>query len=259
MSRAIHFAESGSADTDCSRVQTAIWARAGAVYVADTDRVYVATGNGAFDGTQNWGDSVLALSPDAGALEDSYTPVEFDELDRSDADLGSSVAAPFHLSTGETFGLQGGKDGLLRVLRLSDLNGTGSPGATGGESQKIGAPGGAEVLTAPATWPDPGGGEPWIFVANQAGIAAYQWDAGSGGLAVRWSTSPGGTSPVTAGGVLFVASPGLLRALDPETGETLWSDAGIGGIHWQSPIVAEGNLYVEDETGHLTAYSIDGK
>jgi outer membrane protein assembly factor BamB len=64
---------------------------------------------------------------------------------------------------------------------------------------------------------------------------------------------------VTAGGLLFVASPGLLRALDPSTGETLWSDSGIGGIHWQSPIVIAGNVYVEDELGFLTAYSPDGK
>ena len=257
--RAIHFDESRTADADCPQVQTAIWARSGAVYVADTDRIYVATGNGIFDGAGNWGDSVLALSPDAGALLDSYTPPEFDHLDRDDLDLGSSVVAPFRPSTGETLGVQVGKDGVVRVLRLSDMSGSGRTGTTGGEIQRLGAPGGAEVLTAPATWADPAGGEPWIFVANDLGIAGYQWDAESGGLVPRWTRTPGGTSPVTAGGLLFVASPGLLRALDPSTGETLWSDAGIGGIHWQSPIVIDGNVYIEDETGFLTAYSVDGQ
>jgi len=256
--RAIHFDASGTADTDCPRVQTAIWARAGAVYVAETDRIYVATGNGVFDGAGNWGDSVLALSPDAGALLDSYTPPEFDRLDKEDLDLGSSVVASFRPSTGETLGVQVGKDGVLRVLRLSDMSGAGRTGTTGGEVQRLAAPGGAQVLTAPATSPDPGGGEPWVFVANDAGIAGYQWDAAAGGLVLRWAKTPGGTSPVTAGGLLFVASPGILRALDPATGETLWSDAGIGGIHWQSPIVIEGSLYVEDELGFLTAYSLDG-
>jgi outer membrane protein assembly factor BamB len=257
-SLAIHFDESGSAVTDCAQVQTAIWARAGAVYVADTDRTYVATGNGRFDGAANWGDSVLALSPDAVGLLDSYTPPEFDHLDKADADLGSSIVAPFRPSTGETLGVQVGKDGVLRVLRLADMSGAGRPGTTGGELQKLGAPGGTEVLTAPATSPDPTGGEPWVFVANGSGIAGYQWDPGSAGLVVRWTNSPGGTSPVTAGGLLFVASPGRLRALDPSTGETLWSGAGIGGIHWQSPIVIGGRLYVEDESGFLTAYSVDG-
>lgn len=257
--RAVHFDDSRSAATDCQHVQTAIWARAGAVYVAETDRIYVATGNGDFDGAENWGDSVLALSPDAGALLDSYTPPEFQHLEDVDADLGSSSVAPFRPSSGETLGVQVGKDGVLRVLRLGDMSGTGGPGGTGGELQKLGAPGGAGVLTALATLPDPAGGEPWIFVANGAGIAGYQWDAGSAGLVVRWSKTPGGTSPVTAGGILFVASAGLVRALDPSTGETLWSDAAIGGVHWQSPIVAEGSVYVEDEPGFLTAFSIDGK
>jgi hypothetical protein len=255
----IHFDESGSANADCPHVQTAIWARSGAVYVADTNRIYVATGNGDFDGADNWGDSVLALSPDAGSLLDSYTPPEFDHLDSADLDLGSSVVAPFHPSTGETLGVQVGKDGVLRVLRLSDMSGAGRTGTIGGELQRIGAPGGSEVLTAPATSPDPGGGEPWIFIANDSGIAGYQWDAEAAGLVRRWTKTPGGTSPVTAGGLLFVASPGLLRALDPSTGETLWSDSGIGGIHWQSPIVIAGNVYVEDELGFLTAYSPDGK
>jgi outer membrane protein assembly factor BamB len=139
------------------------------------------------------------------------------------------------------------------------MSGAGRTGTTGGEVQRLGAPGGAEVLSAPATSPDPGGGEPWVFVANDVGIAGYQWDAEAGGLVLRWTKTPGGTSPVTAGGLLFVASPGLLRALDPSTGETLWSDAGIGGIHWQSPIVIGGNVYIEDELGFLTAYSLDGK
>jgi len=256
---AIHFDESGSASTDCAHVQNAIWARAGAVYSAATDRVYVATGNGDYDGTQNWGDSVLALAPDAGALLDSYTPVEFQHLEDVDADLGSSDIALFRPSTGEDLGVEVGKDGVLRVLRLADLSGAGEPGHTGGEIQKIGAPGGAGVLTMVASVPDPSGGEPWICVANNAGISGYQWDAGARQLVVRWTKTPGGTSPAFAGGLLFVASPRLLRALDLSTGETVWSDAGIGGIHWQSPIVAKGNVYIEDEGGFLTAYSLDGR
>ena len=255
----IHFDESGDSATDCAHVQSAIWARAGALYLAETDRTYVATGNGDFDGSANWGDSVLALSPDAGTLLDSYTPPEFEHLDQFDADLGSSLVAPLRPSAGEVVGIQVGKDGVLRVLRLADMSGSGRPGLTGGELQKLAAPGGAEVLTAPATAPDPAGGGPWVFVANDVGISGYQWDPASGGLVTRWTKIPGGTSPVCAGGLLFLASTGLVRALDPETGDVLWSDTGIGGIHWQSPIVALGNVYLEDETGHLSAYSIDGR
>jgi len=254
----IHFDESGEPARDCAHVQNAIWARAGAVYVAETNRIYVATGNGDFDGSANWGESVLALSPEAGALLDSYTPPEFEHLDQFDADLGSSVVAPLRPSSGEVLGIQIGKDGVLRVLRLADMSGGGRPGLTGGEIQKLAAPGGAEVLTAPATAPDPAGGEPWVFVANDLGVSGYQWDPGSGGLVTRWTKLPGGSSPVWAGGLVFVASTGVVRALDPRTGDVLWSDTRIGGIHWQSPIVALGNVYLEDDAGYLTAYSIDG-
>jgi len=256
---AIHFNENGTASSDCAHVQSAIWARAGAVYSPATDRVYVATGNGDYDGASNWGDSVLALSPDAGALLDSYTPAEFQHLQDVDADLGSSDVALLRPSSGENLPVEVGKDGVLRVLRLDDLSGTGGPGRLGGEIQRLGAPAGAEVLTLVVSAPDVSGGEPWIYVANDFGVAGYQWDAGAAGLAPRWSVAPGASSPAFAGGLLFVARAASLRALDPATGETLWSDTGIGGIHWQSPIVARGNLYLEDDAGYLIAYSPGGE
>jgi hypothetical protein len=30
----------------------------------------------------------------------------------------------------------------------------------------------------------------------------------------------------------------------------------IGGVHWESPIVVKGWLYMSDESGNLTAYSL---
>ena len=56
--------------------------------------------------------------------------------------------------------------------------------------------------------------------------------------------------------VLFYAQSGLVSALDPTTGTLLWSNSQIGGIHWQSPIVANGVLYLADQNGKLTAYSL---
>ena len=70
------------------------------------------------------------------------------------------------------------------------------------------------------------------------------------------------TTPIIAGNVLFAATSGAVLALDPRTGTQLWSSAGqhaggsIGGIRWESPIVANGVLYCADENGHLTAYGL---
>jgi outer membrane protein assembly factor BamB len=48
-----------------------------------------------------------------------------------------------------------------------------------------------------------------------------------------------------------------LQALSPATGAVLWSDArpGKAGIHWQSPIVVDGRVYVTDQGRNLWAYA----
>src|SRR5437762_524164 len=83
---------------DCSAQQAGVWARAGAIYDPVTDRAFVTTGNGAFDADQgrfNWGTSIVALHPDGttdhGTPIDSYTPVDYDDLNRKDWDLSSTT------------------------------------------------------------------------------------------------------------------------------------------------------------------------
>jgi outer membrane protein assembly factor BamB len=58
-----------------------------------------------------------------------------------------------------------------------------------------------------------------------------------------------------ANGVLYYAGGSTIRALNPADGQQLWSDDSLGGIHWESPVVAGGMLYVTDEAGHLTAWA----
>jgi hypothetical protein len=42
-------------------------------------------------------------------------------------------------------------------------------------------------------------------------------------------------------------------------GSVLWSNPSIGGIHWESPIVVNGVLYITDPAGNLTAFSLNGR
>lgn len=260
-----HFVEGGA--PDCAHVQNAIWARSGVVYDPDGDRLFMATGNGDFDanaGGHDWGDSVFALRPDGsgqgGKPLDSYTPVEFQQLEDQDLDLGST--APAILPTPATsavrhLAVQGGKDGLLRLLDLDDLSGQGGPGHLGGELQKIAVPQGGEVLTAIAVWVDPADSSTWCFVANDNGISGLELVSGGAGkpaLAKRWTSSIGGTSPILANGVLLHASFAGLRALDPRTGVELYRDPTLGGLHWESPIAVNGRVYATDEDGNLSAY-----
>jgi outer membrane protein assembly factor BamB len=232
-----------------------MWARAGVV-VEPSGRLLVATANGLWNGKTAWADSVLELSPDAGRLIQSYTPSNQAQLGLGDLDLGSTAPA---LLTPHV-GLQGGKDGKLRLLDLDRLNGhTRAPGKLGGELQILPAPRGREVLTTPAVWHS--GGRVWAFVATFSAIGAYRLVPGpKPRLQKVWQVALGGSSPIVAGGLLYVYSPlaGDLNVFDPASGNRMTVlDAGLG--HWNSPIVADGRVALPegDANRHSTTGALD--
>jgi hypothetical protein len=227
----------------CPASDSAIWARAGAVIEPGTGRILVATGNAPFNGVTDWGDSVLELSPNARQLLQNWTPSDQAQLNRTDADLGSTAPAILPSFHGMRLAVQGGKDGQLHLLNLDRLNGTTSgPGRRlGGELQNIGAPGGGQVFTAPVVWTRKG--RTYVIVATGNGTAGYVLGPGKPRLSVAWRKSTGGTSPVVAGGLLYVYDPsaGKLNIRWPGTGQLVASyPAGSG--HWNSPIVVGGRI-----------------
>ena len=129
----------------------------------------------------------------------------------------------------------------------------------GGELQSVSTPSGARLLTAPAVWHH--GADTWMFAADGGGTAA--WNFQNGKLDVMWKNSNGGTSPVVAGGLLFVYSPqGGLRVYDPAKGNQI-ADLECGSGHWNSPIVVdgkialpEGNANRPDATGVLDIWTV---
>jgi hypothetical protein len=237
------------------------------IYDPATNRIYATTGNGPFAVEQHvWGNSILALQPDGtgsgGNPLDSYTPVNVAQLDSADADLGSSAPALLPVpanSAVQHLAVQGGKDGLLRLVNLDNLSSQGGPGHMGGEiGPKVALPQSGQILTQPAVWTNPADGSTWVFVSTDTGISGWQLVLGAGGVPVlqnRWTAANGSqSSPLVANGVLYQASNGSIRALNPLTGGQLWQDMGIGAIHWESPVVVNGMLYITDEAGQLTAY-----
>ncbi|MGH2872864.1 MAG: PQQ-binding-like beta-propeller repeat protein, partial [Solirubrobacteraceae bacterium] len=221
----------------------AIWGRAGAVIEPGSGRILVATGNGPFNGRTNWGDSVLELSPDATTLLHNWTPTNQAQLDAGDVDLGSSSPAllpPYH---GWRLAVQGGKDGRLHLLNLARLDGTagGASPRLGGELSETSSPQGAQVFTAPAVWSS--GAATLLFVADNSGTAAYRLaDPRHPRLAVVWQDSTAGTSPVVAGGLLYVYDPhGAIDIRRPLSGALLRRLPAAAG-HWNSPIVVDGRI-----------------
>jgi outer membrane protein assembly factor BamB len=259
--QAVHFNYS---TPDCPGKQSAIWARAAVVYLSDTNKIYMATGNGTFAPTSfDWGDTVFNLSPDGtgtnGKPLNSYTPVNYQSLQDTDQDVGSTNVAilPTTItSTVRHLAVQGGKDAKLRLIDLDKMSG---PGLTGGEVFSMAVPQGGGILTAIAVWVDPVDKSTWAFVANGNGISGLQVTyTGSNvpQLTTRWQEPNGGTSPVVVNSVVFYAGSNNIHALDPKSGNELWHDTTyLGGIHWESPIVVNGVVYITDENAHLTAYA----
>ena len=246
----------------CPASGSAIWARAGAVIEPGAKRLLIATGNGPFNGRTNFGDSVLELTLPGLRLRQSYTPANQAQLNSSDTDLGSS--APALLGNGRV--VLAGKDGVMRVLDLARLDGhpPSSPGARshplGGEVQRLSTPGGAELFTTPAVWRH--AGHTTVFVADGSGTAAYV--TRSGNLYRAWQNASAGTSPVMAGGLLYVYDPsgGGINVYEPGSPHPIATLAGGAG-HWNSPIVCDGHI-VEPEgngndhglTGSLALFSV---
>jgi hypothetical protein len=233
----------------CPESGSAIWARAGVVVEPGSGRLLAVTGNGAWNGRTNWGDSVLELAPDASRLLGSFTPTNQAELEASDADLGST--APALLGNG--LALQGGKEGVFRLLDLSRMS---PPGRQGGELQRIAAPGGANVFTTPAVVRT--NGRTHVFAATFSGTAAYELRGRNLGL--LWQNNRPGTSPIVAGGLLYVYDPsgGGLNVYRPDSGRPVTTlPAGQG--HWNSPIVVDGRIALPegDANDHATTGVLD--
>jgi hypothetical protein len=239
-----------------TRGDNAIWGRPGAVLEPGSGRILVATGNGPFDGRTNWGDSVLELSPDATHLLHNWTPSNQAQLSASDTDLGSSSPALLPVFHGRRLVIQGGKDGLLHLLDLARLDGTtgGAGPRLGGQVSQISSPGGGEVVPQPAVWSH--GGRIYVFAATDSGTAAYRLvDAQHPRLVVAWQNGTPGTSPVIAGGLLYVYNPGGGIAIRQPLSGALLRTLPTPSGHWNSPIVVGGRIIEPTGNYHSSASS----
>ena len=214
------------------RVPTAreggIWAASGPA-VDGAGNVYVAVGNGAStQGSWDHSDSVLRLSP-ALQLEGGFAPVQWQQDNASDADLGST--GPILLPGGLIFA--DGKSGLGYLLHADALGGVGgqaqvksichSFGGFAAAGLQVYVPcenGLLQVTVGPGATLTPG----WQAPANITGSpivgghTVYSLDTGGGTLyalnaasgAVRATLSVGATSrfatPTLSGNLVFVGT-----------------------------------------------------
>jgi len=237
------------APSSCSSSDSAIWGRAGAVVVPGSGNLLVATGNGPWNGSTDWGDSTLMLTPSATKLIGNYTPTNTAQLNATDLDVGST--SPVLLTSNLV--AQGGKDGTIRLLSVKRLRGTAPH--KGGELQTVSTPSGGEMFTAAAVWRT--STDVWMFAADGGGTTA--WKLAGGRLQQAWHNANGGTSPIVAGGLLWVYGPGGGLNVYAAKSGTLLTTLQAGPGHWNSPIVVDGRVALPEGNAndHVTSGVLD--
>ena len=241
----------------CPQSDSAILSRGGAVVEPGGGRLLISTGNGHWNGRTDFGDSVLELTFPRLKLRQAFTPTNQEKLNTDDIDLGSS--APALLGQGRA--LIAGKDGIMRVLNLAPPR---RPRALPARDPGRRSPDPADPRRRGSVH-DAGGVAPrprtTVFVADFEGTAAYAVRGGR--LHPLWANSTSGTSPVVAGGLLYVYDPSAAGSgYFPGSSHPLGELPGAPG-HWNSPIVVDGHV-VEPEgdandhelTGTLDLFSV---
>ena len=179
----------------------------------------------------------------------NYTPTNTQQLNLTDTDLGST--SPVCLT--RTLIAQGGKDGKIRLLSLKRMKGTAPH--KGHELQIVSTPSGSDLFTAPAVWQAAvrTGSSRLTAARRRRGCSA------TSRLHSVWKNSNPGTSPVIAGGLLYVYNPnGGLNVYKPASGKLVVTlDAGSG--HWNSPIATDGLVVLPegDANDHATTGVLD--
>jgi outer membrane protein assembly factor BamB len=212
----------------------AIWGSGDGPSQDPAGNLFVSTGNGfSSSSTPDLQESVVELSPTLTVLA-AWTASNWQALDNSDLDLGSSEPLP--LPGGRLF--EAGKDGVGRLLSATALGPAGQLFSAQGCSS--GGVFGASLYRAGV-----------IYVPCASGLTALSLPASG---AASFTTLPGFSAPAGASGPpIFAAGlvwstgwrgTGLLYGLDPSTGAVRFQTALGAFAHFATPSAGGGRLFV---------------
>ena len=237
--------------------QGAIWGSGNAPAIDSAGDVWASTGNGTSNNF-DFSESVVKLNPNLNVL-DWFAPSDWQSLDSSDLDLGSTE--PLLLPDGLVFEI--GKQGIGYLLNASDL------GNPGGPSQNFDT-WLYQAQVCAGSW---GGGIYYngvIYVACQDGMYALQLDLATKTFAPLpgWTVDPNAVAPpIEAGGLIWSTGSSVngsnpfMYGLDPSTGAETFVSGNLNGFeHFATPSAAGGLLFVANQTSssgdQVTAFRI---
>jgi PQQ-like domain len=244
-----------------SGVEGGLWMAGSAPSVDSTGNIYVATGNGTFDGTTNFGEAAVKLSPQLQVL-DYFAPYNFATYNSANVDLGSGnvmIARDQNGSFPHEL-IVCGKPSPIYVLNGDNLGGVGATsdniiqrldnavGQLGPKTSTVYA-----CYSSPAMWK-----QNVYFVGKYDVLKMFTLDSSTGKL----SSSPAsqdslaygypGSEPVvsangTSSGIVWTidTGTGALRANDAsDVSNFLYSGVLTGGVvRWTVPTVVNGHVY----------------
>ncbi len=259
-----------------------IWQGGRAPAIDTAGNAYFATGNGPWDGTRSFGDSLLKFSVRRSGMSvvDFFTPANQSALYLDDDDLSGSG---FTILPGSNLLLGGGKEGVLYLLDPAHL---GQLTTNDGQAlQKIAVQGG-HVMGGPVFWNSSAAGPLVYNWAEDDVLRSYKVSSGrlvtpayaQGGVVS--AGHPGGSLTVSANGaaqgtgIVWASMPtsqdgvhglvaGILRAFDAETLRLIWTSEQnaardrIGTLmKFVPPVVVNGKVYMPNHDGAVAVYGL---
>jgi hypothetical protein len=242
-----------------------IWMGASAPSVDEDGNIYVTTGNGTFDGTSNFGEAAVKLSPSLQVL-DYFAPFNFATYDASDVDLGSGSAmvVPYQNGSHPNEIIVCGKPTPVYVLDRDNLGqiGTTSDNVIQRLDNEVGAPkpGTTSVqacFTGPAMW-----GQNVYFGGKYDVLKMFTLDPNTGLLSstpVSQGTQaygyPGADPVISSNGstngivwTIDTASSALIAVDAADLTKKLFSGTlSSGAIRWTAPTPVNGHVYVGEQ------------
>jgi hypothetical protein len=278
--------QTGIHNTTPTGSMAGIWQGGNAPAIDSSGNVYAMTGNGTFDNTSNFGESLVKLSWNTLTRTASMTPSNWLALNNADDDFGSAGPAIY---SSLNYVLGGGKDGRVYARPLSNLGGIVNV-STGFQAVNTTVVAGSHhIHNGLVLWTGPSGPSVYVWGENDflrrylfnpsaspqlsipasgaagavlppwgmpGGILSLSANGAQSGSAVVWATTP------SQGNANQATTPGVLRAFNAETLQLLWDSSKNPGddiyelAKFNPPVVARGKVYMASFSGVVSAFGL---